>query len=421
MIKPIIKLMKKWSDLELHTKIILGLVGGAICGILLGPKAAQIEFLGTIFLRLITMVVLPLVLASLFVGTANLGDIKKLGRIGIKTFLFYFLTTILAIAIGLGAVNIIKPGNFVQEDTKEELKQDYKEQSESFDISEIQDKTSVKDTLVDIVPENPAKSFTQSKMLQVIFLAIIFGIAATLIPEEKGKPLIEFFESVNDVTIKVVNIIMKYAPIGVFALIAAIIGKYGIDILLTLFTYSITVILGLFIHTFILLPIFVRFLSNIKISVFLKKMVDVMLLGFSTSSSSATLPITMETVENKFKVPKYISSFVLPMGATINMDGTGLYQGVAAVFIAQVYGIPLNLSAQLTIVFTATLASIGTAGVPGVGLIMLAMILKAVNVPLEGIALILGVDRILDMLRTTSNILGDAAASIVIAKSENEI
>lgn len=412
--------MKFWKNMELHTKIILGLVFGALFGVLVGEKAVLLQPVGDIFLRLITMIVLPLVFSSLFVGTASLGDIRKLGRIGAKTLLFYFGTTIIAIIIGLLAVNILQPGKYIKKETKQQLYQNYVK-TDKININKVKEKTSITDTFVNIVPKNPVQSFTKANMLQVIFIAIIFGIALTLLPKERGEPLLKFFNSVSDVSIKVVDIIMKFAPYGVFALLAAIIGKYGYKILLTLFTYSITVILALFIHTFIILPFFVKFLSKISIREFLKKMREVMLLAFSTSSSNATLPVTMETVEKKFKVPSYISSFVLPLGATINMDGTGLYQGVAAVFIAQVYGIHLGLSGQITIVLTATLASIGTAGVPGVGIITLAMILRAINVPVEGIALILGVDRILDMLRTVSNVLGDAAAALVIAKSEKEI
>ncbi len=412
--------MKFWKNMELHTKIILGLVFGVLFGVLVGEKAVLLQPVGDIFLRLITMIVLPLVFSSLFVGTASLGDIRKLGRIGAKTLLFYFGTTIIAIIIGLLAVNILQPGKYIKKETKQQLYQNYVK-TDKININKVKEKTSITDTFVNIVPKNPVQSFTKANMLQVIFIAIIFGIALTLLPKERGEPLLKFFNSVSDVSIKVVDIIMKFAPYGVFALLAAIIGKYGYKILLTLFTYSITVILALFIHTFIILPFFVKFLSKISIREFLKKMREVMLLAFSTSSSNATLPVTMETVEKKFKVPSYISSFVLPLGATINMDGTGLYQGVAAVFIAQVYGIHLGLSGQITIVLTATLASIGTAGVPGVGIITLAMILRAINVPVEGIALILGVDRILDMLRTVSNVLGDAAAALVIAKSEKEI
>ncbi len=411
--------MKFWKNMELHTKIILGLVFGAVFGVLVGPKSEILQPIGDIFLRLITMIVLPLVFSSLFVGTASLGDVKKLGRIGAKTLLFYLITTVVAITIGLIAVNNIKPGKYVKKETKEQLYKNYVT-NKKISFEKVQ-KTSLVDTLVNIIPKNPFKSFVKSDMLQVIFIAILFGMAATLLPKGRETPLLEFFNSVSDISIKVVDIIMKFAPYGVFALLAAIIGKYGYKILLTLITYSLTVVLGLFIHTFIILPIFVKLLSKISIKEFLKKMRDVMLLAFSTSSSNATLPVTMETVEKKFNVPSYISSFVLPLGATINMNGTALYQGVAAVFIAQVYGIKLTLGGQLTIVLTATLAAIGTAGVPGVGIIMLAMILRAINVPVEGIALILGVDRILDMLRTISNVLGDAAAAIVIAKSEKEI
>ncbi len=410
-------MIKYWKSLELHTKIIIALILGAVAGVVFEQRIVFVKPAGDLFLKLITMVVLPLVFSSLFVGTASLGDIKKLGRIGAKTLLYYFITTVVAITIGLLLVNTIKPGKYIKGETKKELYKNYSKGS--VDVSSIK-KATLSETLLNIVPKNPAKSFTEANMLQIIFLAMIFGIGATYLPDEKSAPMIDFFSSLSDTTIKVVDIVMKYAPYGVFALIAAIIGKYGYKILITLLTYSLTVILGLLIHTFIILPVFVKLLGKVNVKEFLKKMSNVMLIAFSTSSSNATLPVTMETVEKKFDVPPYISSFVLPLGATINMNGTALYQGVATVFIAQVYGIKLGLSSQLTIVLTATLAAVGTAGVPGVGIIMLAMILTAVNVPLEGIALILGVDRILDMLRTVSNVLGDASCAIVITKSEKK-
>ncbi|MBN2070308.1 MAG: dicarboxylate/amino acid:cation symporter [Candidatus Krumholzibacteriota bacterium] len=398
----------------------IGLVAGIPIGLLLGPRAEVIEPLGKLFIRLIRMIVVPLVFSSLFVGTASLGDIKKLGRIGAKTVAYYLCTTAIAITIGLTLGNIFKPGENIDSSTRTQLMASYEKEA-ALKIDLAKNKPGVLETITRIVPANPVESLAEENMLQIIFFALIFGIAVTLIPGNGGKPVIDFFAAVSDGMVQLVHIVMKMAPLGVLALIAAVVGKFGIDILLSLLRYAIVVIVGLAVHGVFIYSSAVRVFSGIRPMVFFRAIRPAQLIAFSTSSSNATLPVTIECVEENLGVSEEISSFVLPLGATINMDGTALYQGVAAVFIAQVYGISLSIGDQLTIVLMATLASIGTAGVPGVGIITLAMVLQTIGVPLEGIALVLGVDRILDMCRTVVNITGDASAAVIVAATEGDL
>ena len=413
---------------RLHTKILIGLVAGVPVGLLLGPRVEYIEPVGDLFLRLIRMIVVPLVFSSLFVGTASLGDIRKLGRIGGKTILYYLCTTALAIAIGLTLGNIIQPGSGLDESTKTQLLESYRsEANEKIEIAARRPSgvgSAVKallDTVIRVVPGNPVSSLAESNMLQIIFFALLFGIAITLVPNNKGQPAIDFFEAVSEGMIQLVHIVMKFAPIGVLALIATVVGKFGLEILLSLIKYALVVVAGLAIHVIFVYSSAVRVLGKMSPIAFFKGIRPAQLIAFSTSSSNATLPVTIECAEENLGVSEEVSSFVLPLGATINMDGTALYQGVAAIFIAQVYGIHLTLGDQFTIVAMATLASIGAAGVPGIGVITLAMVLDTLGLPLEGIALILGVDRLLDMVRTTVNITGDAAAAVVVAATEGEL
>ncbi len=408
----------KLRKVKLHTKIFIGLILGIIVGLVFGEKAQLIEPVGTIFLRLITMIVVPLVFVSLMLGTASLGDIKKLGRIGFKAFFYFTVTTAIAISIGLILANFIQPGEGLSEDVKTQLYQGYESKAE-VGLQTLEEKPSLIDILVDTVPMNPVKALVEGNMLQVIFLAIIFGIALTLITKDKAKGVISFFEGVNEAIIQIVHMAMRLAPYGVLALIAAVIGQYGVDILFTLLKYSLVVIGGLFLYTFSVNSLAISVLGRTNPFFFFKATKEAMIIAFSTSSSNATLPVAMECAEH-IGVSREYSSFVIPLGATINMDGTALYQGVAAVFIAQIYGIPLGLTAQLTIVLMAVLSSVGAAGVPSAGIITLAMVLKQIGVPLEGIALILGVDRFLDMCRTTTNIIGDMTASVVIQQSEEK-
>ncbi len=404
--------------IKLHTKILIGLILGVIIGLVFGEKAKIIEPVGTIFLRLITMIVIPLVLISLMLGTASLGDLRKLGRIGLKTVAYFMVTTIIAISIGLFLANVMKPGEGLNEEVKAQLYANYQDKAE-ISLQRLEEKPSAIDILVGIVPTNPIKALIEGNMLQVIFLALLFGTVLTTIKKERADPLIKLLESMNDAVIQVVHIAMKLAPFGVMALIAAVIGQFGSEILITLLKYSLVVVGGLFLYTVSVNSLALGILARTNPLLFFKAVKEAIIVAFSTSSSNAALPISLECVEH-IGVPRKYSSFVIPLGATINMDGTALYQGVSAVFIAQIYGIPLGIGGQITIVLMATLSSVGAAGVPTAGIITLAMVLKQIGIPLEGIALILGVERFLDMCRTTTNIIGDMACSVVIKKSEEK-
>ncbi len=375
--------------------------------------AVQIKPVGTIFIRLLMFIAIPLVLASLIVGAASLGDIKRVGKLGGKTIAWYMASTAVAITLGLTFVNFIQPGEQLSVDAREKLMVEFQGDM-AADIPPVD----LVDMLVNIVATNPINALASGEMLQIVFFALMIGISLTLIPQKKAKPVIDFFDGLSDTMIKMVGMIMTIAPYGVFALISATVGEFGFDILQTLFWYVLTLVLALSVHAFGVLGLAVRFLGGIPYKKFFSGIKEAMLVAFTTSSSGATLPVNMRVCEQNLGVPKKVTSFVLPLGATINMDGTSMYQGVAAVFIAQVYGFDLGLAEQLTILFTAVLASIGTAPVPGVGIIMLIIVLRSVNVPEEGIALILGIDRFLDMCRTVPNIVGDATIATIIAKQE---
>lgn len=380
--------------------------------------AMALKPVGSLFLNLLKMIAIPLVLASLIVGAASLGDIKKMARIGGKTIAFYLATTALAITVGLVIANVLQPGSHVPAESSQQLIAEFSggvadKISQDLDFS-------VLEFLLNIVPTNPFKAIANGDMLHIVFFAVFLGLVLSLIPKDKSEPVVRFFGGLSEATIRMVEVVMLIAPIGVFALMAATIADFGFEILQTLVWYVGAVVTGLLLHVVLVYTPCVALLGKMKIGTFFRGIRRAQLLAFSTSSSAATLPVTMECVE-EVGVPNKISSFVLPLGATINMDGTALYQGVAALFIAQVYGIPLDFGAQLTIVLTATLASVGTAPVPGVGLIMLIIVLRSVGIPEEGLALILGVDRVLDMLRTVVNITGDATAAVVVATSEGPL
>ena len=374
--------------------------------------AVQIKPIGSIFIRLLQFIAIPLVLASLIVGAAGLGDIRRVGKIGGKTLTFYLFTTASAITIGLVLVNLIQPGLRLSPDASEKLRLGFQAEVQSAIAP-----PSLTDMLINIVATNPINALANGEMLQIVFFALMIGVSLTMVGE-KSKPVIVFFDGLSETMIKMVGMIMSIAPYGVFALISATVGEFGFDILETLFWYALTLVLGLALHMFGFLGLLMRVFSGIPIRKFFSGMKEAMLVAFTTSSSAATLPVNMRACEQNLGVPKKITSFVLPLGATINMDGTSMYQAVAAVFIAQVYQMDLGLTGQLTILFTAVLASIGTAPVPGVGIIMLIIVLRAVNIPEEGIALIMGIDRLLDMCRTVPNIVGDATVATIIAKSE---
>lgn len=425
------------KKIPLHTRIIVGLVLGLMFGLLviktdISPAFTldYIKPIGTIFINSLKMIAVPLVLASLIVGVSNLGDISKLSRIGGKTILTYMITTVLAITVGLLMVNIFKPGTSLPEETRNSLMALYDDAAGStVSQAEVLKQQSPLQPIVDIVPENIFLAATQNgSMLQVVFFAILVGIALLQIPKEKAAPLVAFFDGLNDVIIKIVGYIMLIAPYGVFALMASLIVEIAGDnpdnavtLLLALLKYSLVVLGGLFFIVLVIYPIILKLFTKISYGDFFAAIRPAQLLAFSTSSSSATLPVTMKQVEEELGVSEEVSSFVLPLGATINMDGTSLYQGVAAVFIAQALGMELSLTQQLTIVLTATLASIGTAGVPSAGLIMLIIVLESIGVPAAGIALIIAPDRILDMFRTVVNVTGDATVCAVVASTEGEL
>ncbi len=422
----------KWYK-RLHWQIIIGLILGLIWGLISSATATNeftldyIRPFGTIFVDLLKLIAVPLIVASLVVGVTSLNDMTKLSRMGGKTILIYMITTSLAITIGLIIVNTIQPGHALPEETRIGLMESYVENVEGRDqaAQELLEQSPLQ-FLVDIVPENFFEAASDNtNMLQVVFVALLLGIGLMNIPVQKGEVLIHFFDALNDVIIKIVDFIMKIAPIGVFALMAAVIVELAgddlsqaINLLSALGWYCLAVTIGLILHVLIVYASLFKLFSKMKLGDFFRAIQPAVLLGFSTSSSAATLPVTMERVEKNLGVNEEVSSFVLPVGATINMDGTSLYQAVAAVFIAQALGMDLSIAQQLTIVLTATLASIGAAGVPGAGIIMLVIVLQAIQVPVEGIALILGVDRILDMLRTAVNVTGDAAVSVVVAHTE---
>jgi Na+/H+-dicarboxylate symporter len=403
---------------DLPTQILIGLGLGVIAGFLFKENILWVRPFGQAFIRLITMIVVPLVFASLLVGTASIGDPKRLGRIGGKTLLFFLITTIISSVIGLTLANIFKPGSDLPPETRELLIERY---SLTSQIGEQQtlEAPSLSDQLINIIPSNPVRAMTDATMLQIIFFAMFLGVTLTLLPEERSKLILGFFNGLNDAMIKMVMIIMKVAPIGVFALIAVIIGDFGYEILVSLSFFTAITIAGFLIQMFTVYPLALKFLTHMKVSDFFKGIKPAQLIAFSTTSSGATLPINMECCEDNLKLPKNICSFVLPLGATINMNGTSLYQGIAALFIASVMGIQVSFLTQVNIVVIATLAAIGTAGVPGASIIMLAVVLTQLNIPLEMIALVLGVDRIIDMFRTTLNITGDAICAVYVTHSEN--
>lgn len=419
--------MKK---LALHWQILLGMVLGVVVGLIMtgidgGREIIQdwIKPFGKIFINSLKLIAIPLILAALIKGVSDLKDISKLSKMGGRTIGIYIVTTVIAVSVGLVLVNVIKPGNSINETTRIEMVENYSGSTAQYKETALQQKEGGPlQALEDLVPENIFEATTSNRnMLQVIFFAVFFGIGLILIPEEQGKTVKSFFDGFNDVILKMVDLIMLAAPYGVFALLAALVVESpSIDLFKALGWYAFTVVLGLAVMIVI---------YNIIVFVFTKKtpkffmngISPAQLLAFSTSSSAATLPVTMERVTEHLGVEEEVSSFVLPIGATINMDGTSLYQAVAAVFIAQAFGMDLTFGTQLGIIATATLASIGSAAVPGAGMVMLVGVLGYAGIPEAGLALIFAVDRPLDMCRTIVNVTGDATVSMVVAKSVGKL
>lgn len=418
--------------LQLHWKILIGMLLGIVFGfIMTGVEGGEdivsdwVQPFGTIFVRLLKLIAIPLIIASLVKGISDLKDISKFRNIGLRTILIYVLTTVVAITIGLALVNVLKPGEGISEETVAQLTETYA--SDAGVTSKLEEASRQKDSgplqfMVDMVPDNALAAMSNNAlMLQVIFFTIFLGISMLLIGEKSAKPLKDFFDSLNDVVLKMVDLIMLSAPYAVFALLASVVASSSDpDLLYALLKYSGVVVGGLLLMI-VFYSLVVSIFTRYNPLTFLSKISPAQLLAFSTSSSAATLPVTMERVEEHIGVDKEISSFVLPVGATINMDGTSLYQGVAAVFIAQALSFDLTFADQLTIVMTALLASIGSAAVPGAGMVMLVIVLEAIGFPADklaiGLALIFAVDRPLDMCRTVVNVTGDATVSMMVAKS----
>jgi Na+/H+-dicarboxylate symporter len=419
--------MKK---LALHWQIILGMVLGVVVALLLNNFSWGAKFIGdwikpfgTIFINALKLIAVPLILASLIKGVSDLKDISSLSKMGLRTISTYIITTIIAVSIGLMVVNTIKPGSSISEETRNELVEAYGGEAEMRQQEAARQKEAGPlQALVDIVPDNIIGASADNRnMLQVIFFAIFFGIGLILIPEKTSKPVKDFFDGFNEVILKMIDLIMLAAPYGVFALLAALVVEApSADLFAALGMYAISVVIGLALMICVYL-LLVWIFTKKSPKYFLNGIAPAQLLAFSTSSSAATLPVTMERVEEHLGVKKEVTSFVLPIGATINMDGTSLYQAVAAVFIAQAFGMDLSFGAQLGIIATATLASIGSAAVPGAGMVMLVIVLAQAGIPEAGLALIFAVDRPLDMCRTVVNVTGDATVSMMVAKSQGKL
>ncbi|QIZ77510.1 dicarboxylate/amino acid:cation symporter [Ferrimonas lipolytica] len=396
----------RWCGVPLWLKILIGMILGMATGAMLGENAQYLKPIGTLFVNTIKMLIVPLVFCSLIVGITSMQDTHKMGRIGLKSFLFYLATTAVAITIGLTLGALLQPGAGLSLPTSEL-------------VANSKEAPSFIDTLVAIVPTNPVAALADGKILQVIVFAVALGVSLVLIGE-RGKPAAAFFESMAEAMFKLTDLVMRLAPYGVFALMAWVAGSYGLSVLLPLIKVIFAVYLGCALHIFGFYGTLLALVARMNPLQFFKKISEAMAVAYTTSSSAGTLPASMKCA-GAIGVNKRISSFVLPLGTTINMDGTALYQGVCALFVAQAFGIDLTLSQYLTIIATATLASIGTAGVPGAGLVMLTLVLTTVGLPLEGVALVAGIDRVLDMARTVVNVSGDLVATTIVAKSEGEM
>ena len=414
----------------LHWSILLGMTLGVLVGLIFttfesGPQMIShwVKPFGTIFINALKLIAMPLILGSLIKGVSDLKDISRLSRMGGRTIGIYIMTTVVAVMIGLIMVNTIKPGKSISEKTRQELVVTYQSDAEEKQaVAQKQKDAGPLQALVDLVPDNIFKATTENgNMLQVIFFALFFGIGLILIPAEKSKPVKDFFDAFNEVILKLIDLIMLVAPYGVFALLAALVVESpSLDLFSALGMYALTLVIGLFLMVLFYL-LLVRIIVKFKPKKFIEGIAPAQLLAFSTSSSAATLPVTMDRVEEYLGVDEEVVSFVLPIGATINMDGTSLYQAVAAVFIAQAFGMDLSVGTQLGIIITATLASIGAAAVPGAGMVMLVIVLGQAGIPEAGLALIFAIDRPLDMCRTVVNITGDASVSMMVAKSVGKL
>lgn len=425
--------------IALHIQILIGLFLGLLFAWLSvsagWPTSFTINYIkpfGTVFLNSLKMIAIPLIFASLVVGVTSIEDVTRLSRIGGKTFILYTVTTILAVVLGLVIANLFKPGQVISQHTRDHLLTLYAGEAaqHSATVEDLHRQRGPLQLLVDLVPENLVASMSDNvNLLQVVLAAILFGIALLKIPPRKSKPVIHFFEGLNDAIIELIRLIMRLAPVGVFALVASLLVEVAGDnnpsevfeILYALLWYVGTTLFGLAFMTFVIYPIILRIFTKMNYLHFFKGIYPAQLVAFTTSSSSAALPVTMERVEKHLGVSEEVSSFVLPLGATVNMDGTALYQGIAIVFIAQALGLDLSIGAQLAIVVNVAISSIGVAGVPGGAMVTTTMLLQSIGIPAAGLALILAPDRILDMCRTATNITGDATVAVIVATSEGEL
>jgi len=401
----------KILKLKLHWQILIALVLAVLFGYFIPTAVVYVSWMGDIFLRALKMVIIPLIFSSIISGVTSMGEGKNLGRLGLKTLTYYLATSTLAILTGLIIVNLVKPGVGV-------------DLGFSQSVEGLADKAgSVKDILYRLIPENIVDAMAQGTILSVIFFAILFGYFITTVDKKYKDSLTTFFDAIFEVMMKITLFIIKFTPLGIFGIVAKEVARNAdqlVNIAGSLAIYGLCVVTGLLIHAFISLPLIVHFIGKAKPFTHFRNMATPLLTAFSTSSSSATLPLTMEALEHKSGVSNKVTSFTLPLGATINMDGTALYECVAAMFIAQAYGVDLSFTQQALVVFTALLASIGAAGIPMAGLVMITVVLTAIGLPLEGIGLILAVDRILDMLRTSVNVWSDSCGAVIIARSEKE-
>ncbi len=391
--------------MKLYQKILIGLVLGFAAGIVLGDKASYVKPVGDIFIRCLRLIVFPLILATLVTGVSSAGDIRRVGRMGIRTFLYFVATTTVAVTIGLSVSNLIEPGVGIS-------------LGEDVEITRPETKTAGQ-MIVNMFPINPFKSLAEGSVLQVIVFALLFGAALSM-AGEKGKPVSDFFESLAEVMFKLSDLVIKAAPYGVFALVAWTAGKFGLDILLPMIKIIAALFIGCVIHVALTYTVAVGLVARMNPLHFFKKVLEPALIGFGTCSAAAAFPFSMRS-QKQLGVPPRVYGFTLPLALTINMDGTALYQAVGAVFVANAFGVELTAVQQLTIVATAVLASVGTASIPGGGLIMLTLVLESVGLPLEGIAVVAGIDRVLDMLRTTTNIFGDNSSGLVVAALEGDL
>lgn len=417
------------KKLPLFTKILLGMLIGLLVGFLASSTGYSsiinnwVKPFGEIFIRLLKLIAIPLVLLSLIKGIGGLKDISRLATMGVKTIVIYMGTTLVAIIVGITLVLSIQPGKMVGKETSTLMSSKYAESMNSkMDNLHSLEEQSPLQPLVDIIPDNVTKSMSDNgAMLQIIFIAILVGVAVIMVGEQKSAALMNLIDSLNDIVLKIIDIVMEFAPIGVFALMTGLVVDSAGDLSLlgALGTYALTVILGLLFLMYVFYPLLVQLFSNIKPKAFIKAMLPVQLVAFSTSSSAATLPTTLKVTEEVLKLPNSVTSFVLPVGVTINMDGTSCYQAISVIFIAQVMGIDLSFIQILTIIATTTISSIGTPGIPGGSIVISMMVLSAIGIPPEGLALILGIDRPLDMIRTAVNVTGDATVTAIVSKTNS--